>query len=736
MIDYAKSTATEASAMKTLGRLATNNGFGCKLTHQTTTARRFSCSNPLTVRFDNKVSIIEQPTATFAKRALQRLSASTITLNNGLNRPQSAAIKIERTAKRKLSSAGPEVKQSLIGLCKSLRDYIEDKAGLTKCHDVHICDGSQTEREWLLKLMAEEKMIKPLRKYENCWLARTDPRDVARVESKTFICTRNRIDVEPRGDENAQKGALGNWMDLGELDERMGKLLKGCMSGRTMFVIPFSMGPLNSELSKVGIQLTDSPYVVVSMLTMTRVSQQVLVRINQNENDYVRCFHSVGCPLPLKRPLVNHWPCNPDETIISHIPERKEIISYGSGYGGNSLLGKKCFALRLGSILGLQEGWLAEHMLILGVTNPSGAKKYIAAAFPSACGKTNLAMMTPSLPGYKVECVGDDIAWMRFDSNGQLRAINPEAGFFGVAPGTNEASNPNAMKTIERNTIFTNVAETSDGHFYWEGLEHLLSSEQQAEVIDWQGNRWRRDGPAAHPNSRFCAPADQCPIIDPEWESAQGVPISAIVFGGRRPEGVPLVYEALDWAHGVFVGASMRSESTAAAAEHRAKAIMNDPFAMRPFFGYNFGRYLEHWLSFGKSNGLKLPKIFHVNWFRKDPRSGRFLWPGFGENSRVLDWICRRIDGEPCARPTPIGLVPKRDAINLEGLSAEVNTEELFKISKHFWLEEQQSVERYLKSNVGLDLPSEIIEQSEGLKSRLEAYSEPELGPEREGRNE
>lgn len=694
-------------------RLSSNELGGCRSALVPIFTRRFSCINPLAIN-----------QKTLAKP--NRRKVSDHWRAQRLDTEESWTLKLRlkdefsqlRQVKSALRIAGDA------DLSASVRNYIEQAARLTNCENVHICDGSKEEKDWLLRLMVANRMIKPLEKLENCWLARTDPRDVARVESRTFICTRNKHDVIPRGAQ--QQGSLGNWMHVDELDQRIRKLMSNCMAGRTMFVIPFSMGPIGSPLSKFGIQLTDSPYVVSSMMIMTRVSRKIL-RLIKDECDesYVKCLHSVGCPLPLVRPLVNNWPCDPENTIISHIPERNEIISYGSGYGGNSLLGKKCFALRLGSIMGQKEGWLAEHMLILGVTNPEGVKRYMAAAFPSACGKTNLAMMTPSLPGYKIECVGDDIAWMRFDESGVLRAINPEAGFFGVAPGTNQTSNPNAMKSIKRNTIFTNVAETLEGDIYWEGLEHELRK-SSAGIIDWRGQKWFPDSgqKSAHPNSRFCCPASQCPIIDPEWESPIGVPISAIIFGGRRPEGVPLVYESFDWSHGVYVGASMRSESTAAA-EHQGKSIMHDPFAMRPFFGYNFGSYLKHWLSFGKRPELKLPKIFHVNWFRKDPSSGEFLWPGFGENSRVLDWICRRIDGEQCAKRTPIGLIPTEGSLKLDGLKgSEVKLDQLFHISKQFWLDEQESCERYLRENVGLDLPSEIETESDKLKARLESTSD------------
>jgi len=393
------------------------------------------------------------------------------------------------------------------------------------------------------------------------------------------------------------------------------------------------------------------------------------------------------------------------------------------GYGGNSLLGKKCFALRLGSILAKREGWLAEHMLILGITNPKGVKKYIVAAFPSACGKTNLAMMTPTLPGYKVECVGDDIAWMRFDENGQLRAINPEFGYFGVAPGTSEKTNPNAMATIKKNTIFTNVAKTSEGGFYWEGLEHHIKN-KNIKLTSWLGEDWTLGSgkPAAHPNSRFCTPASQCPILDPSWEDPEGVPISAIIFGGRRPKGVPLVYESFNWRHGVMVGSALRSEATAAA-EHKGKVIMFDPFAMRPFFGYNFGHYVNHWLSFEKRPGLRLPKIFHVNWFRKSESDGQFLWPGFGENSRVLDWICKRVDGEDVAKETPIGFVPKDGSINTEGLTEKINFEELFSVPKEFWLEECDRIRNYFTEQVSSDMPDEIWNQLKQLQQRLNGVS-------------
>ncbi|XP_074023661.1 phosphoenolpyruvate carboxykinase [GTP], mitochondrial-like [Numenius arquata] len=416
-------------------------------------------------------------------------------------------------------------------------------------------------------------------------------------------------------------------------------------------------------------------------------------------------------------PLVSHWPCDPARTLVAHEPDRRRIVSFGSGYGGNSLLGKKCFALRIASRLARDQGWLAEHMLILGVTDPAGTKRYVAAAFPSACGKTNLAMMTPALPGWRVQCVGDDIAWMKFDDEGRLRAINPESGFFGVAPGTSEKTNPMAMATIRANTIFTNVGQSSDGGVYWEGIDQSLPP--GTTFTSWLGQPWTPGDPqpCAHPNSRFCAPARQCPIMDPDWEDPRGVPIDAIIFGGRRPHGVPLVYEAFDWRHGVFVGSAMRSEATAAA-EHKGRRLMHDPFAMRPFFGYNAGHYLAHWLSLGHRRGLRLPRIFHVNWFLRDPSSGDFLWPGFGHNARVLAWICGRVAGEDSAVATPVGLVPREEALDLGGLPG-VSYQKLFAISKSFWEQELKELRSYYLENFGEDLPKDIMEELEALERRV-----------------
>lgn len=597
---------------------------------------------------------------------------------------------------------------------------MDESVALCQPEKIHICDGSEGEYSMLLKLMQKQGTIVSLPKYENCWLARTNPADVARVESKTFICTDRREQTIPTPAAGVQ-GALGNWISEMDMYAAIQERFPGCMKGRTMYVVPFSMGPVGSPLSKIGVEITDSAYVVGSMRIMTRMGQSVMDLLNSNI-DFIKCLHSVGTPATGKV-AVSAWPCDPERVIILHKPATNEIVSYGSGYGGNSLLGKKCFALRIGSTIARREGWLAEHMLILGITNPNGDKKYIAAAFPSACGKTNLAMMTPSLPGYTVECVGDDIAWMKFDQFGQLRAINPENGFFGVAPGTSEETNPIAMSTVFKNTIFTNVASTSDGGVFWEGMESSLAPGVQ--ITDWLGNAWtlgQSKTPAAHPNSRFCTPAAQCPIIDPAWEDPEGVPISAILFGGRRPTGVPLVYEARSWSHGVFVGASMRSEATAAA-EHKGKMIMNDPFAMRPFFGYNFGDYLKHWLSMeerAETCGGNTPKIFHINWFRKDA-NGKFLWPGFGENARVLDWILRRVNNEQCYAETPIGRIPNGcGALRTDGLSAPVNMAELFSQPKDFWLQETNEIEEYFEKQVGADLPKKISDELDALKLRLE----------------
>ncbi|XP_022120363.2 phosphoenolpyruvate carboxykinase [GTP] isoform X1 [Pieris rapae] len=603
---------------------------------------------------------------------------------------------------------GNKLSPQVAALTPKVRAFIERSAALCEPDHVHICDGSEAEANALVALMQTQGTLKPLPKYDNCWLARTDPADVARVESRTFICAERERDVVPIA-RAGQKSALGNYIALPDYEKAVAERFPGCMRGRTMYVIPFSMGPVGSPLSKIGVEVTDSPYVAYSMRVMTRIGAAVLEALRKDEH-FVRCLHSVGRSASSG---TIGWPCDPARTIILHRPADNEIVSYGSGYGGNSLLGKKCFALRLGSVIARREGWLAEHMLIVGVTDPKGRKRYIAAAFPSACGKTNLAMMTPTLPGYKVECVGDDIAWMKFDKNGVLRAINPENGFFGVAPGTSSSTNPIAMESVFKDTVFTNVAETKDGGVWWEGM-----GGDPEGVTDWKGQPWdkTKKTPAAHPNSRFCTPAANCPIIDGDWESAEGVPISAILLGGRRPAGVPLVVEARDWAHGVFLGASMRSEATAAA-EYAGKVVMHDPFAMRPFFGYNFGEYLQHWLSMPQA-GRQMPKIFHVNWFRKD-QQGKFLWPGFGENSRVLDWVLRRCDDEQCHVETPLGFVPKPGALNCSNLG-DINMNELFSIPKDFWLQEADAIEKYFKEEVGEDLPNEMWDQLMTLKKNIQ----------------
>ncbi|KAI4893352.1 hypothetical protein NFI96_024146 [Prochilodus magdalenae] len=608
---------------------------------------------------------------------------------------------------------------SIPPLPQAVAEFVSGAVKECKPANVHVVTGTPEETSDIFAGLEKEGIVKKLHKYKNCWLARTDPKDVARVESKTVIVTRQQRDTVPIPSSNI-KSQLGNWMSESDFLKAREDRFPACMTGRTMYVIPFSMGPVNSSLAKFGVQVTDSPYVVASMGIMTRTGTPVMEKLAQGV-EFVRCQHSLGRPLPLKAPLVNQWACNPDKVLIAHLPDSRQILSFGSGYGGNSLLGKKCFALRIASSIAKDEGWLAEHMLILGITNPEGVKRYIAAAFPSACGKTNLAMMKPALPGWKVECVGDDIAWMKFDSQGKLRAINPENGFFGVAPGTSLKTNPHAMATISENTVFTNVGETSDGGVWWEGLDPPAHG---ITLTDWHGKPWKSDSstPCAHPNSRFCAPAAQCPIIDPAWESEEGVPIDAIVFGGRRPEGVPLVYETFNWSHGVFVGAAMRSESTAAA-EHKGKVIMHDPFAMRPFFGYNFGDYLAHWLSMEtRKKPTQLPKIFHVNWFRKDPQSNSFLWPGFGENARVLEWIfkrCGRTTENEGAKKSIIGWLPQEGAINTKGLGNNVDMGALFDVPKLFWQKEAQELRAYFTQQVGADLPEQVERELRALEERV-----------------
>ena len=588
---------------------------------------------------------------------------------------------------------------------QKLNSWVAQWATVLQPDEIYWCDGSQQEYDSLCNALVKSGTFTKLddAKRPNSFWAHSDPGDVARVEDRTFICSANKIEAGPNN----------NWREPDEMRSEMNALYTGAMRGRTMYVVPFSMGPLGSPIAHIGVQLTDSAYVAVSMRIMTRMGQGALNALGNN--DWVQCLHSVGAPLTDGK-QDSPWPCNPDNKYIVHFPETREIMSYGSGYGGNALLGKKCFALRIASVMARDDGWLAEHMLILKLTNPKGEFKYIAAAFPSACGKTNLAMLVPTIKGWKAETIGDDICWMKFGADGQLYAINPEAGFFGVAPGTGYDTNANAMHTLLGNCIFTNTAYTPDGDVWWEGM----TDSKPARAIDWRNQAWtpETETPAAHPNARFTAPASQCPSIAPEWQDPSGVPISAILFGGRRRTTVPLVTQAFDWDHGVFLGSIMASETTAAAGGAVGK-LRFDPMAMLPFCGYNMADYFAHWLKIGtKTSANKLPQIFFVNWFRRDAE-GRFLWPGYGENSRVLKWVFERLAGTATAHKTVIGYLPNTDSLDISGLKvSSEDLEQLLTIDEAGWREAVPQIREHFAA-FGDRLPAKLKASLDSLESAL-----------------
>ncbi len=587
--------------------------------------------------------------------------------------------------------------------------WVEEMASLCNPDKIHWCDGSKAEYDAMIKIMVDSGAATPLKKRPNSYLFRSDPSDVARVEDRTYIASRTQEEAGP----------TNNWIDPVKLKTIMRELYKGCMKGRTLYVIPFSMGPVGSPISKIGVELTDSPYVVVNMHIMTRVGIKVLETLGE-KGEFIPCMHSVGAPLePGQKDST--WPCAPiEKKYIAHFPEENLIWSYGSGYGGNALLGKKCLALRIASPMARREGWMAEHMLILRLTDPKGKQFHIAAAFPSACGKTNLAMLQPSIEGWKCECIGDDIAWMKQGPDGRLRAINPESGFFGVCPGTSYKSNPMAMESIKENAIFTNCVLTDDGDIWWEDMDVECK-----HGIDWKGNEWTPDKKdadgksvkGAHPNARFTAPARQCPVICPDWEDPAGVPIDIFVFGGRRTKLVPLVSEAYNWDHGVYMGATAASEATAAALDAK-KAIRRDPMAMLPFCGYHIGDYWQHWFNMGDKLGVKAPKIFYTNWFRKSS-DGKWLWPGFGDNCRVLKWMCERVEGKISAVETPVGYVPNTGDLDVSGLEiSEAEIAELLRIDVEGWKSEVPEIEEYLNT-AGDRLPARMKTQLAELKKRV-----------------